>query len=92
MKMDAEQIAKEIKKEIPPQDWHKAKVYFMGDMEKIVRRVIEISTGKHQCSFGFGEGRTFSKEKEDWVCSCGRTRREYLKQQKVITAVKELKD
>ena len=80
--MDTEKITEKIKKEIPPKDWHKAKVWFYTDIEEIVRRVVEITTGKHQCSFGFGEGRKYSQEKRDWVCSCGKTRREYQKENK----------
>lgn len=52
--------------------------------------------GEHKCSFGFEkkyigkkgiyepkEGETgFSIKKDDWVCRCGKTRREYLKKDK----------
>lgn len=80
--MDTEKIAEKIKEKIPPKDWHNAKVWFYTDIEEIVRVVAEIITGKHQCSFGFGEGRKYSTEKGDWICYCGKTRREYLKESK----------
>lgn len=52
---------------------------------------------KHECVFGFEEkyigvepgygpqarGRSFSKEKNDWVCRCGKTRRQFLRELKV---------
>lgn len=56
----------------------KANGYPIIDKKDVDKRLKELD--KHKCSFGFGNEKDWNPKKKDWVCSCGKTRRQHLQE------------
>lgn len=88
------EIEKEIEKTILNQKFISIE-YRKIISERVINSFRKIVSKEHECSFGFDEKfigkkklkrdpkigeRSYSIKKDDWVCSCGKTRRAYLKE------------